>query len=112
MTAGRENRMSSGVNKSSSGSRSVTLRRQLLTCPACGWVHYAMTREEKTANDRFLTRYQLTEQERSLYESAFRQCLQCEAPAHRFRAAEEEDIARAAGHLVTPVYVEATFESH
>ena len=56
-----------------------------------------MTHEEKAENDRFLVRYQLNDKERSLYESAYRQCLRCEAPANEFRAAEEEDLARAAG---------------
>ena len=66
-----------------------------------------MTVEEKATNDRFLERYHLTAQERFLYESAFRQCLRCEAPADAFRSAEEADLDRAAGHLVTPVLVDA-----
>lgn len=99
--------MSHDENAVSSGSRNVLYNRRFLTCPACGWVHYVMTSEEKAVNDRFLFRYQLTDKERFLYESAYRQCLRCEAPADDFRAAEEADIARAAGHMVTPVYVEA-----
>jgi hypothetical protein len=66
-----------------------------------------MTTEEKAASDRFLERYQLTEAERLIYESAFRQCLRCESPASQFAAAQEEDVERAAGHVVTPVFVEA-----
>jgi hypothetical protein len=66
-----------------------------------------MTAEEKAASDRFLERYQLSAAERLIYESAFRQCLRCESPASEFAAAEEEDLARAAGHLVTPVFVDA-----
>jgi hypothetical protein len=88
-------------------SRTVLLDRRLLTCRECGWVHYVMTSEEKAANDRFVERYQLNEVERHIYESAFRQCLRCESPASGFRAAEEWDLARATGHLVTPVFVEA-----
>ena len=99
--------MSSGESEVSHGSRTVLLNRRFLTCPACGWVHYVMTHEEKAASDRFLLRYQLTDKERFLYESAFRQCLRCEAPAKEFRAAAEDDLARAAGHMVTPVCVEA-----
>ena len=98
--------MSFGENEVSSGSRNVLFNRRFLTCPACGWVHYVMTPEEKAVNDRLLFRYQLTDKERFLYESAYRQCLRCEAPADDFRAAEEADLARAAGHMVTPVYVE------
>jgi len=66
-----------------------------------------MTAEEKAASDRSLERYHLSEAERLVYESAFRQCLRCESPASEFRAAEERDLARAEGHLVTPVFVEA-----
>ncbi len=88
-------------------SRSVLLNRRFLTCRECGWVHYVMTAEEKVASDRSLERYQLSEAERFIYESAFRQCLRCESPASEFRAAGERDLDRAAGHLVTPVFVEA-----
>ena len=87
--------------------RTVLVGRRFLTCRACGWVHYVMTAEEKAANDRLLERYHLSEMERYIYESAFRQCLQCESPASEFRAAEERDLARAEGHLVTPVFVQA-----
>jgi hypothetical protein len=89
------------------GSRTVLTNRRFLSCRECGWVHYVMTVEEKATNDRFLERYQLTEKERFLYESAFRQCLRCETPADGFRIAEEADLARATGHIVTPVLVEA-----
>jgi len=99
--------MSSSGSEISAGSRAVLLNRRFLTCPECGWVHYVMTPEEKAVNDRFLTRYQLTDKERFLYESAFRQCLRCEASADEFRAAEDADLERAAGHMVTPVCVEA-----
>jgi hypothetical protein len=71
-----------------------------------------MTAEEKATSDRFLERYQLTEAERLLYESAFRQCLRCESPADEFSAAVEEDLQRAAGHLVTPVFVDAEVGTH
>ncbi len=80
--------------------------RKLLACQVCGWVHYAMTAEEKAANDRSLERYHLTPSERAIYEAAFRQCLRCESPASAFRVAEERDLARAAGHIVTPVLPE------
>ena len=86
--------------------RCVLLGRRFLTCRACGWVHYVMTAEEKATNDRVLERYQFSEAERLIYESAFRQCLRCESPASEFRAAEEPDLAQAEGHLVTPVFVE------
>jgi hypothetical protein len=71
-----------------------------------------MTTEEKAESDRFLERYQLTEAERLLYESAFRQCLRCESPADAFSTAAEEDLQRAAGHVVTPVFVEAVVGTH
>ena len=87
--------------------RTVLINRRFLACRACGWVHYVMIAEEKATSDRFLERYQLTVKERFLYESAFRQCLRCEASADAFRAAEEVDLARATGHVVTPVLVEA-----
>ena len=88
------------------GARSVLHNRRFLTCRECGWVHYVMTAEEKTANDRLLERYQLSAPERHLYESALRQCLCCESPASAFAAAQERDLARAAGHIVTPVFVD------
>jgi len=94
------------------GSRSVLLDRRFLTCRECGWVHYVMTAEEKAANDRLLERYQLSATERHLYESAFRQCLRCESPASAFEAAQEPDLARAAGHIVTPVFVEGEVGTH
>jgi hypothetical protein len=87
--------------------RSVLVGRRFLTCRACGWVHYVMTAAEKAASDRVLERYHLSEAERLVYESAFRQCLYCESPASEFGAAEEADLAQAEGHLVTPVFVEA-----
>jgi len=74
-----------------------------------------MIPEEKAANDRPLERYQLSATERHLYESTFRQCLRCEAPASAFAAAQERDLARAAGHIVTPVFVDGevgTNEDH
>jgi len=87
--------------------RSVYLRdRKLLACGACGWVHYAMTFQEKLTNDSRLARYNLTAAEQLAYQSAYRQCLRCEAPVGGFRAAEERDLARAASHLVTPVMID------
>jgi hypothetical protein len=80
--------------------------RRFLVCGICGWVHYTMTAEEKAAHDRTLERYQLDWPERRTYESAYRQCLRCEAPADVFRTAGERDLARAAGHLVTPVLLD------
>jgi hypothetical protein len=77
--------------------------RRMLACAGCGWVHYAMTAEEKADSDRALERYRLSAAERLIYESAFRQCLRCEAPVSEFREAHESDLARAASHLVTPV---------
>ena len=98
--------MSSAESELPRGSRTVLTNRRFLSCRACGWVHYVMTVDEKVMSDRFLERYDLTEKERFLYESAFRQCLRCEASADAFRTAEESDLARAAGHVVTPVLVE------
>jgi hypothetical protein len=85
----------------------VVLRdRRLLACGACGWVHYAMTFEEKLTNDRGVERYKLTPAEQLIYQSAYRQCLRCEAPVGGFRLAEERDLVRAAGHMVTPVMID------
>ena len=96
----------------SHGAHSLIFDRRFVTCRECGWVHYVMTSEEKATNDRFLERYQLTEKERHLYESAFLQCLRCEFPANEFRAANEGDLQRAEGHLVTPVFVGAEVGSN
>jgi hypothetical protein len=86
---------------------SLVLRdRRLLACGTCGWVHYAMTFEEKQANDRSLLRYKITPAELLIYQSAYRQCLRCEAPVGGFRGAEERDLARASGHIVTPVMID------
>ena len=75
----------------------------MLACDVCGWVHYAMTANEKAQSDHALERYNLSASERFAYESSFRQCLRCEAPLSEFREARESELARAAGHLVTPV---------
>ncbi len=99
--------MTASESASERGSRTVLLDRRFLSCRECGWVHYVMTAEEKTASDRVIERYQLNERERHIYESAFRQCLRCESSVTEFRAANEEDLDRAAGHLVTPVLAEA-----
>jgi len=71
-----------------------------------------MTSEEKAVSDRFLERYQLSETERHLYESAFRQCLRCESPADEFRATNEDDLRRAANHIITPILVGADVGSN
>lgn len=94
-------------SESESKSRSILVGRRFLTCRECGWVHYVMTAEEKTASDRLVERYQLSKAEQHIYESAFRQCLRCESPANEFSVAREDDLARATGHLVTPIFVEA-----
>ncbi len=78
---------------------------KLLACGTCGWVHYAMTDDEKAALDGVLVRYQLNKREQVAYEAEFRQCLRCESPVTVFRQATEGDIARALGHIVTPVLV-------
>jgi hypothetical protein len=86
---------------------SVALRdRKLLACGSCGWVHYAMTFEERLENDRSLIRYHLTPSEQLIYQSAYRQCLRCESPVGGFRRAEERDLVRAAAHMVTPVMID------
>ena len=85
----------------------VVLRdRKLLACGSCGWVHYAMTFEEKLANDRSLVRYNLTQAEQLTNQSAYRQCLRCESSVGGFRIAEERDLVRAAGHIVSPVMID------
>lgn len=104
--------MTTDKDQPQQSSGSVLHDRRLLTCRECGWVHYVMTIEEKAFNDRFLERYQLSDTERQLYESAFRQCLRCESPADAFRAANDDDISRAAGHIVTPVFVGAEVGSN
>ena len=103
-------------NVSQSVPRTILTDRRLVTCPKCRWVHYVMTLEEKAVNDRLLARlterYQLDQEEQELYESAYRQCLRCESPADNFRTATEEDIDRAEGHIVTPVFVAPEVGSH
>jgi hypothetical protein len=84
----------------------VLLGRRFLTCSVCGWVHYAMTPEEKTVIDQLPQRYRFSAAELALYESTYRQCLRCESPAADFRDAADSDMARAEGHLVTPVFVD------
>lgn len=96
-----------GVEIDTSANEPTVLRdRKLIACGECGWVHYAMTVEEKLALDRSLSRYNLTAAEQLLYESAYRQCLRCESPVGGFREARERDLARAAGHMVTPVLID------
>ena len=104
--------MTPSENKSLPRAGSVLTDRRLLTCQVCGWVHYVMTAEEKAASDQLLARYHFSAAEQSIYESAFRQCLRCESSASEFRAAEERDLARANGHMVTPVLVEAHVGTH
>jgi hypothetical protein len=79
------------------------INRKLLVCGTCGWVHYAMTKDEKIDLDGTLVRYHLSEHEREIYEAEFRQCLRCESPVSFFKQANETDVARAQGHMVTPV---------
>jgi hypothetical protein len=81
------------------------INRKLLVCGTCGWVHYAMTEDEKADLDGALVRYHLSEHEREIYEAGFRQCLRCESPASDFIQATEGDIERALDHIVTPVLV-------
>jgi methylphosphotriester-DNA--protein-cysteine methyltransferase len=81
------------------------INRQLLACGACGWIHYAMTADEKAELDGAVVRYQLSDREREIYEAEFRQCLRCESPVSVFRQATESDVARAVGHIVTAVLV-------
>ena len=104
--------MVSHENAVERGSSSMLFDRRFVACRECGWVHYVMTSEEKAVSDRFLERYQLSETERYLYESAFRQCLRCESPADEFRAANEDDMQRAADHIVTPIFVGADIGSN
>lgn len=81
------------------------VNRKLLVCGACGWVHYAMTDDEKADLDGALVRYHLSEHEREIYEAEFRQCLRCESPVTGFKQATDGDVTRALGHIVTPVLV-------
>ena len=64
-----------------------------------------MTPEERM-EVRALERYRLNATERSVHEASMRQCLRCEAPVAEFRDACAPDLARATGHLVTPVLIE------
>ena len=80
--------------------------RKLVACGACGWVHYAMTAEEKAIHDSAIARYRLDADEQRLYEAEFRQCLRCESSLDAFRDATESEIDRARGHIVTPVLME------
>ena len=102
--------MDSDQTELRTGSRTVLTDRRFVACSACGWVHYVMTAAEKVANDqllnRLIDRYQFSEEEQLLYASTYQQCLRCESPAREFRAAEEHDLDRAEGHIVTPVFVE------
>ena len=85
----------------------ISERRLLLTCPRCGWVHYAMTTEEMRTTQRLAQRYQMTSFERGLLQSAHSQCLRCESPASAFRQATASELALADRHLVTPVYLKS-----
>ncbi len=71
-----------------------------------------MTAAEKRDHDRLLDRlidrYQFSEAEQLIYSASYLQCLRCESPAREFRAAQERDLDRAAGHIVTPIFVEPT----
>jgi len=64
-----------------------------------------MTEDEKADLDGVVVRYQLTASERATYEAEFRQCLRCESSIDVFKQASEADIARALGHIVTPVLI-------
>jgi hypothetical protein len=77
--------------------------RRLVVCGTCGWIHYAMTSDEKARHDRALERYRLDADERRIYESEFRQCLRCESSASVFRDAPEREITHAVEHVITPV---------
>jgi hypothetical protein len=65
-----------------------------------------MTDDEKAVHDSALSRYELSAQERRVYEAQFRQCLRCESPATDFHPADQREISRAVGHIVTPVLIE------
>jgi len=88
----------------------VLTGRSLIACAQCGWVHYAMTAEEKLAAEAekstLAQRYHMSREEVDLLELSLRRCLRCESPAASFRRADPEDIARAESHLVTPIYLE------
>ena len=102
--------MESDQTELGTGSRTVLTDRRFVACSKCGWVHYVMTVAEKVANDqllnRLIDRYQFSAAEQLLYESTYQQCLRCESPAREFRAAQEHDLDRAEGHIVTPIFVE------
>ena len=105
-----ERSMESDQRELGTRSRTVLTDRRFVACSKCGWVHYVMTAEEKAANDqllnRLIDRYQFSEAEQRIYASTYQQCLRCESPAREFRAAQERDLDRAEGHIVTPVFVE------
>lgn len=87
------------------------MARSLIACAECGWVHYAMTAEEKMAADAetsmLAQRYRMSHAEIGLIELSQRRCLRCESPARSFRMADAEDLAQADGHIVTPIYLES-----
>jgi hypothetical protein len=101
--------LGNGHGKLEPAQTGVLIGRRLMACAQCGWVHYAMTLEEKLSADaeanRLAQRYRMNQQEAGLLESALRQCLRCESPAMDFRPAAPEDVAHAEGHIVTPIYV-------
>ena len=103
--------LANGQHKLEPAQPRVLIGRRLMACAQCGWVHYAMTLEEKLSADaeanRLAQRYRMNEHELGLLESSRRQCLRCESPAMAFRPAAPEDVAHAEGHLVTPIYVES-----
>jgi hypothetical protein len=103
--------LGNGQDKHQPAQTGVLIGRRLVACAQCGWVHYAMTLEEKLSADaeanRLAQRYRMNEQELGLLESALRHCLRCESPAMAFRPAAAQDVAHAEGHIVTPIYVES-----
>jgi hypothetical protein len=100
-----------GENSSKAAARQLLTGRRLIACAECGWVHYAMTAEEKSAADAekfaLASRYRLSDAELDLIELSQRRCLRCESPAAGFRLAAPEDLEQAEGHIVTPIYVES-----
>jgi hypothetical protein len=98
-----------GNQKNEYRARRVLTGRSLVACVECGWVHYAMTPEEKQAAEaeafQMAERYRMTRDEIFLLELSMRRCLRCESASAGFRQAAPDDLAQAEGHIVTPVYI-------
>jgi hypothetical protein len=76
---------------------------KLLACEGCGWVHYAMSDDERAGLNSAFIRYRFSKHEQETCEAGFQRCVRCESSASGFRQANKADIERALNHLITPV---------